>query len=370
MNTEKATTLKDRDMFHEKIKQMRNEKIKLINISNRLAISVLIFLLCTATQSFARENVLQQLEKEFKKVVTSSRPAVVKVIASHSTSTQFPTNIKNMTITRQNISSGIILDKEGHIVTTTFDMKPNKIEVIYSNRKKVPAKFIGMDDLTDLVVLKTENKIPMRIKRGDSSKIDTGSWVVTIGSSHGVHPIISFGVVSGREILPDHPCTDLIKINAPVSPGNSGGLVVNTSGEVVGMILAVLTEPNERNPFQLQLPMQIGNSQEITFAVPIETVKSVATKIIKHGKVPRGWLGVDIETRNFGVIVTQVVNNSPASKSGLLPKDIILEFNNAPVKNYAELLRCVGSTSPNTEIILKINRDGSEQNYTIKLGER
>ncbi len=348
----------------------RNVNTKSVHRCRLLGMSILILLLCTVTPSFANDSVLQLLEKEFKTVVTSARPAVVKVIATQHASTQFSDNTNKMTMIRQEISSGIVLDKDGHIATTTFDIIPNRIEVIFNNNKRVPAKLIGFDDLTDLVVLKTENKIPMQVKRGDSSKIGTGSWVVTIGSSHGDNPIVSFGIVSGRETLPEHPCAELIKINVPVSPGNSGGAIVNTSGEVVGMILAVLTEPNQRNPIQFQLPMQMWNSQKITFAVPIETVKSVANEIIKHGKVPRGWLGVNIETTKFGIFVTGVIEDSPAHKSGLVPRDIILEFNNSPVKNYTQLLRCVGSASPNTEVILKIHRNGREKNYTIKLGER
>ena len=354
----------------EKPKPIPNVSTINIYIYNVLGICLLILLFCAATPSYAKENVLQLLEKEFKKVVTSASPAVVKVIATKNTTSQLPTNIRNMKIARQSISSGIILDKDGHIVTTTFDMIPNKIEIIYDNKKRIPAKIIGMDDLTDLVVLKAEIKFPIQVKRGDSDKIDYGSWVVTVANSRGYHPIISFGIVSGREFLPDHPCCDLIKINAPISPGNSGGAVVNTSGEVVGMILAALTESYVQDPLMLQLPFQTLNRPEIIFAMPIETVTSVATKIIKHGKVPRGWLGVNIDTNEFGVLVTSVVENSPAHVSGILPRDIILEFNSTRVKNYAELLRCVGRALPNTKIEIKIHRNGNEKNYTIKLGER
>ena len=371
-------------MILEKLKQNQNEYTKFSILYKLLGISTFIFLICTITPSFGQENMLQLLEKEFKKVVTTARPAVVKVIASQNTSAQLPPDIIKIIprtsaqlpsdiikiIPRENISSGIILDKEGHIATTTFDITPSKIEVVFNNNKKVPAKIIGMDDLTDLVVLRVDNKLPMQVKKGDSDKIGMGSWVFTIGSSQGEHPIVSFGIVSGRETLPAHPCAELIKINAPISPGNSGGAIVNTSGEVVGMILAVLTEPNDWNSLQLQLPRQMWNSQNITFAVPIETVRSVTTEIIKHGKVPRGWLGVDIEISDFGVYVKRVVEDSPAHKSGLLPKDIILEYNNTPVTNYLELLGRVGTALPNTKIILKINRNGREQNYTIKLGER
>ena len=356
-------------MILKNSKQSQYKNMKFSMLYKLLGISTFIFLICAIAPSFGQENVLQLLEKEFKKVVNTARPAVVKVIASQNTPAQLPPDIIKI-IPRENISSGIILDKEGHIATTTFDMAPSKIEVVFNNNKKVAAKIIGMDDLTDLVVLKVNNKLPIQIKKGDSDKIDMGSWVFAIGSTQGEHPIVSFGIVSGRETLPAHPCAELIKINAPISPGNSGGAIVNTSGEVVGMILAVLTEPNDWNPLQLQLPMQMWNSQNITFAVPIETVKSVTTQIIKHGKVPRGWLGVDIEISDFGVFVKRVVENSPAHKSGLLPRDVILEYNNMPVTDYLELLKRVGTALPNTEIILKINRNGREQNYTIKLGER
>ena len=387
---------------------MRSEKLKQI----QFVIALLSLVFYTASPSFAKENVLQLLEKEFQKVVTSARPAVVKVVSTHSTALQLQpeegsnprkagaTSLsKKLLITRQNIGSGIVIDTDGHVVTTMLDMDANKIEVIFNDSTVSPAKLLGVDVLTDIAVLQVERKVPGRLKRGDSSKINTGSWVVTMGSSYGNNPIISFGIVSGWDTLPDQFCAKLIKINAPVTPGNSGGAVVNTAGEVVGMILAVLTEPTGWNPhmnailpqvvndditqlFGLghappqsggnsHLPStQVWNNQEITFAIPIETVKSVATEIIKHGKVARGWLGVQIEAGEFGIYVTEVFEESPAHKSGLLAEDIILEFNNAPVQTYGELLRCVGSTMPNTEIILKIYRNGREQHYTVTLGER
>lgn len=353
--------------------EMPKPKLKIDNIHiylyNGLGIFLLLFL-CAATPSYAKDSVLQQLEKEFKKVVSTASPFVVKVIATNKPSSHLSTDIRTKIIPQQSISSGIIFDKDGHIVTTTFDIIPNSIEVIYNSKKRVPAKIIGMDDLTDLVVLKTEHKLRHHVKLGDSKKIDTGSWVVTVGNSRGQKPIISFGIASGREFLPDRPCSDLIKINAPISPGNSGGAVVNTSGEVVGMILGALNEPNIQSPFSAPMSIQTLIRPEIVFAVPIETVNSVATEIIKHGKMPRGWLGVNIFTNDLGVFVTRVAENSPAHLSGIMPKDIILEFNDTPVKHYSDLLRCVGVTPPHTEIKLKIQRNGEDKYYQIKLGER
>ena len=376
----------------------------------QLIIGVLSLLFYTVAPSVANENVLQLLEKEFQKVVTEVHPAIVKVVV-----TQRTPNAEEFIFTRQDIGSGIVIDATGHVVTTTFEMKtPSKIEVIFKNRTVSPAELIGTDTLTDIAVLrvaeahltttqppKSKAITPVNVKRstprqhnarfnvkwGDSSKIMTGSWVVTIGNSYGHSPIVSFGIVGGWDTLPNQLCGELIKINAAVTPGNSGGAVVNTSGEVVGMILAVLTEPPKVTSividelfekgldpdivkFLFQEPSQESRTQEITFAAPIETVRAVAEEIIEHGKVARGWLGVEVDVGESGVFVTGVVDGSPAQESGLLPRDIILEFNEMPVRSYHELLRCVASERPATKVQLKIGRNGAAQHCTVILGEK
>ena len=376
----------------------------------QLIIGVLSLLFYTVAPSVANENVLQLLEKEFQKVVTEVHPAIVKVVV-----TQRTPNAEEFIFTRQDIGSGIVIDATGHVVTTTFEMKtPSKIEVIFKNRTVSPAELIGTDTLTDIAVLrvaeahltttqppKSKAITPVNVKRstprqhnarfnvkwGDSSKITTGSWVVTIGNSYGHSPIVSFGIVGGWDTLPNQLCGELIKINAAVTPGNSGGAVVNTSGEVVGMILAVLTEPPKVTSividelfekgldpdivkFLFQEPSQESRTQEITFAAPIETVRAVAEEIIEHGKVARGWLGVEVDVGESGVFVTGVVDGSPAQESGLLPRDIILEFNEMPVRSYHELLRCVASERPATKVQLKIGRNGAAQHCTVILGEK
>ena len=374
----------------------------------RLIIGSLSLLFSVVIPGFANESVLQMLEKDFQRVVTDARPAVVKVVATERMSISLPSNAEKIAFTRQNIGSGIVIDTAGHVVTTTFEMEtPSKIEVIFNDKQVSSAKLIGTDILTDIAVLRVANapresapptntvksegsgkwvELTPPHKWGDSSKIDTGSWVVTIGSTYGHSPIVSFGVVGGWDTLPNQLCGELIKINAAVTPGNSGGAVVNTSGEVIGMILAVLTEPTRTNSpadvlfekpddiditqFLVQSPLLGIRNQEITFAMPIETVRSVAKEIIEHGKVARGWLGVEVDVGELGILVTGVIENSPAHKSGLLPKDLILEFNEIPVHSYAELLRCVVSKRPDTEVRLKVGRNGVEQHCTVILGEK
>ena len=373
-----------------------------------LIIGSLSLLLSVAISGFANEgSVLQRLEKDFQRIVTDARPTVVKVVATQGVPVPLSWNTKELALTRQNIGSGIVIDTAGHIVTTTFEMgPPSKIEVIFNNKRVSSAKLIGTDVFTDIAVLRatgplrksapatdavTSPAVPeewieftLPRKWGDSSKIDTGSWVVTIGSSYGQSPIVSFGIVGGWDTLPNQLCRELIKINAAVTPGNSGGAVVNTSGEIVGMILAVLTEPTAtHSPFDTLFEKQddvditqflarsplATRNQEITFAMPIETVRAVAKEIIEHGKVARGWLGVEVDIGDSGVLVTGVIENSPAHKGGLLPQDLILEFNAVPVHSYDELLKCVVSQRPNTKVHLKIGRHGTEHYSTVILGE-
>lgn len=386
---------------------------------HQFIIGMLSLLFYALTPSIANENTLQLLEKEFQKVVTDARSAVVKVVATQKIPDLWKWDPEKLVFTRQEIGSGIVINTTGHVVTTTFEMEtPSQIEIIFSDGTVSPAELIGTDIFTDIAVLRIAEahttiqsqqfksaappqlarsrgmalsakafKPAAPVKWGDSSKINTGSWVVTIGSSYGDSPIVSFGIVGGWDTLPNQLCRELIKINAAVTPGNSGGAVINTSGEIVGMILAVLTEPpdtttaladtlfkKEVSPDLaqrfVQERAQENRTQEITFAMPIETIRAVAEEIIEHGKVARGWLGVEVDVNEVGVFVTGVEKGSPAHKSGLLPRDLILEFNEMPVRSYDELLRCVVTERPATKVQLKIGRNGNEQHCTVILGEK
>ena len=214
-----------------------------------LAIALFSVCLCSTV---AEESVLQSMEREFQAIVKSVQPSVVEVVATCTVTAKKISGRQGALLADdsetvfcyENIGSGIVIDSAGHIVTTAGVVEnADGIEVVFSNRERTSGILLGVDTQTDIAVLSVENDNLPQTRIGDSDQIDTGSWVITVGCSYGHSPTLSFGTVSGLEILPDRPFYDAIKINASVNPGNSGGAVVNTSGEIVGVIAAKLEDP-------------------------------------------------------------------------------------------------------------------------------
>ena len=366
------------------------------------ALAITLFLACLSPPVLAEESVLQLMEREFQAIVKSVQPLVVEVVATCTVTTQKITRSKRELLVDdltsvqcyQNIGSGIIIDSAGHIVTTAAVVEnADGIEVVFADGQRTPATLLGIDTLTDIAALSVESNSIPPTKIGDSDQIDTGSWVIMVGSSYGHSPTLSFGTVSGLEILPNRPFYDAIKINAPVNPGNSGGAVVNTSGEIVGVIAATLAEPYFKqisHLLDMALPEfsrgqgsilhsaapqgQIWMRGEVSFAIPIKTVKQIADQLTRHGKVPRGWLGVRLEQENerttaAGVRVTEVLEDTSAQRAGIKPQDVIVEFNGKPIRTFLELKKLVANSIPETHVTIKIRRDGQLLQRDVVLGE-
>ena len=350
----------------------------------------------------AEESVLQSMEREFQAIVKSVQPSVVEVVATCRDTPQTISGAPGTLLTDnpmtapsyENIGSGIIINAAGHIVTTAGVVEnATEIEVVFTNGKRTSGTLLGIDALTDIAVLSVENDNLPQTRIGDSDQINTGSWVIMVGSSYGHSPTLSFGTVSGLEILPDRPFYDAIKVNASVNPGNSGGAVVNTSGEIVGVIAAKMEDPylkqishwlNSPTPELLQKQASVLNTSsfgrtwtrsEVGFAIPINTVKHIAEQLTQYGSVPRGWLGVWLEqeherTTAVGVRVTKVSKGSPAEKSGIKHQDVIVEFKGQPVRTFLEFKKRVASFPPDTRITVKIYRDGQFLLREVVLGNR
>lgn len=380
---------------------MQNENREMKHNSLSIVFSIFLFVMGSSF-AFAEKTVLQSMESEFQEIVQSVKPAVVEVVASFTVPGRqgetgiFPLNSgeshafvedSRETIHYQNIGSGTLIDSGGYIVTTRAVVEgADEIEVVFGNGQRSSAELAGIDSLTDIAVLVLKEGFSLQTKIGDSDLIRTGAWVITVGSSYGHSPTLSFGIVSGSETLPNLPY-DAIKVNVAVNPGNSGGAVVNTSGEIIGIITAALAEPYfaplSHTPTRTELSggqfpttharPSDGNvwmENEIGFAIPIKTVQTVAEQLIRNGKVRRGWLGVEIFQDNLGVRIKKVLEETPAQKAGLLAQDVITEFKSVPIHSRWELQKLVANSNPNTQVTIKIRRGKKTLKRQVTLGER
>ncbi len=321
-------------------------------------------------------SVLKPLEKEIKSIVQGARPSLVSISTRDGFGPQ------------KDVGSGVIIRKEGYILTTGDVVgEDQKVEATLWNGKCYQAKLVGSDAESNLTVLKIEADGLISAKIGDSAKLKPGSWVIVLGNSFGLAPSVSLGLFSGRRE------DGLLQLSAFVSPGNSGGGILNSDGELVGIVTGTASGSTESHflgrvtPYSkvkrstdLPLPHFVLPYQGMALAIPINKALAAATQLIKEGKVERGWLGVIIQnltpalSEHFrvkkGVLVSDVVDESPAQKAGIMRGDIIVRYQGEEVKNSAQLRDMVTSTSPGEEVNLLIIRDGKEKPVRVKIGKR
>ncbi|HML11086.1 MAG TPA: DegQ family serine endoprotease [Stellaceae bacterium] len=268
------------------------------------------------------------------------------------------------------LGSGFIIDADGHIVTNKHVVgDASKVEVTLQNGDKYTAKIIGSDARTDLAVLKIDAGKPLPyVSFGDSDAAQIGDWVVAVGNPFGLGGSVTTGIISarGRDIHTGQ-FDDFLQIDAPINRGNSGGPTFNLSGQVVGINTAIYS-PN-------------GGSVGIGFAVPSNVAKQVVRALEEHGKVERGWLGVQIQPvtpaiasslglkSDHGALVALVTPDSPSAAAGLKQGDVILAFNGQGITTLRDLPHDVAASAPGASAALTVWRDGKEQQVSVKLGE-
>ncbi len=262
--------------------------------------------------------------------------------------------------------SGFILSKDGYIVTNNHVIEgAQKIIVKLVDGRTFKAKIIGTDSFSDVALLKIEaDNLPV-LTLGNSDLLRIGEWVIAIGNPFGLTHTITVGVISakGRSGIGISDIEDFIQTDAAINPGNSGGPLINLKGEVIGMNTAIFTRS--------------GGYMGIGFAIPINIVKTVVEQLKTKGKVERGWLGVVIQDLTptlaeelglkvmEGVVITEVIPDSPASRAGLKEKDVIVAINKKPIKNASELRSYILLTKPGTEIVLDIIRNGQKLEFKV-----
>src|SRR5262245_6564806 len=271
-------------------------------------------------------------------------------------------------IPQRSLGSGVIVDAAGVALTNAHVVeRATEIEVITLDGSKHKAKVVGLDKKTDLAVLRLDDgKKQFSYSRlGDSDKMQVGDWVLAVGSPFGLQSTVTAGIISAKaRQIGQGPFDDYLQTDAAINPGNSGGPLVNMQGEVVGINTAI-----------------VAGGSGIGFAIPINMARKIYTELLAKGKVARGWLGVSIQpltpelAKSFGakgdkgVLVSDVVPDSPAAKAGLKSGDILLEFNGKKMEAPADLQRAVGLSSPTQDAKVKVLRDQSEKTIDIKIGE-
>jgi serine protease Do len=274
----------------------------------------------------------------------------------------------------EGLGSGVIVSPEGYILTNNHVVDgATDVQVVLSDRREFKARVIGKDDKTDIALVKIDAGNLPAITIGDSDRVEVGDYALAVGNPFGVGQSVTLGIVSATRrgnlgIEGPGAYEDFIQTDAAINPGNSGGALVNDRGELVGINTAIISHGS-------------GGNQGIGFAVPVNLARNVMDQILKNGKVTRARLGIlpqDVTptiARQFGVkdsqgaLVGEVEANSPAQKAGLKTGDIILEVSGHSVYDANQLRNMISSMQPDSNVNLKIWRDGAQRTLPVTLGE-
>lgn len=277
----------------------------------------------------------------------------------------------------QTLGSGFLISSDGYVVTNYHVIKDaSDIIIKLTNKKEFKGdkvKIIGVDKRTDIALLKVESKekLPF-LKFGDSENVKVGDWAIAVGNPFHLEGTVTVGVISakGRANIPLPEGPDLqsfLQTDAAINPGNSGGPLMNIHGEVIGINTAI-TSPS-------------GGNVGIGFAIPANLANEVITKLKSEGKVIRGYLGIRLQeiTEDLkealelpsldGVLISEVLENTPASKAGFKSGDVILKFDGKKVTDIQSFRLQVSSTPVGKTVKAVVYRDGKNKTITVKIGE-
>ena len=321
-------------------------------------------------------------------MIEKTRPAVVNIATRGSIDVQgngmmndplfkrFFRGFENMPQRKEvkSLGSGVIIDAEaGYIVTNHHVVEgADEIAVTLHDGQQLEATIVGSDSEADVAILKVEyDKLKLtHIPFADSSELRVGDFVVAIGNPFGLGQTVTSGIVSamGRTGLGIEGYEDFIQTDASINPGNSGGALVNLNGELVGINTAILSSGGTGN---------VG----IGFAIPINMVRQLADQLIEYGEVRRGMLGVIMQNltpelsrafgleRHQGVVISQVVEDSAASKAGLKVGDVVSDINGVPVKSASGMRNMVGLMRVGAKMDITVIRDGEEEKLVAYIAD-
>jgi serine protease Do len=275
---------------------------------------------------------------------------------------------------REGAGSGVIISSDGYIVTNNHVIDNSKeIEVVLNDKRTYTAEVVGADPNTDIALLKIEEKDLPIVIFGNSDSLKVGEWVLAVGNPFNLNSTVTAGIVSAKArniniLNAAMRIESFIQTDAAVNPGNSGGALVNTRGELIGINTAIAS--------------QTGSYAGYSFAVPSSIVQKVVSDIRQYGVVQRAVLGValkeidgalakdkNLKTLN-GAFVESVVEGSAAEKAGIKSGDVITNLNGVAIKSVAELQEQVGRYRPGDKITVEISRDNKIQKLKVELKNR
>ena len=265
---------------------------------------------------------------------------------------------------QKTLGSGVIVDDSGLVLTNNHVINgADRISVLLYDGRVTSAELIGMDPENDLAVLKIQLDDIVAITQGNSDTVRVGDVVLAIGNPFGVGQSVSQGIVSatGRwnvGISADAERENFIQTDAAINPGNSGGALIDAYGNLIGINTAVLDEAN--------------SSSGISFAVPAKTAMESLREIAKHGRVIRGWLGIE-GGQHFnikGIVISAISLNGPAHLAGILPDDILTHINDTEIENARQCMELVNKLVPQSKVKIRLIRDGTAIEVEAIAGER
>ena len=332
-----------------------------------------------------------QLPDNISELVDQSAPAVVNITAKKEVAQRssfgyggipdemlerfgIPRDFREMPQQRResvSFGSGFIL--KNNYILTNFHVVEDATEVVVSlsDRREYKAEVVGVDPLSDLAVLEVEGKDLPAVNVGNSDKLNVGDWVIAIGSPFSFDFSVTAGIVSakGRSIQNNNigNYVPFLQTDVAINPGNSGGPLFNLDGDVVGI--------------NSQIYSRSGGYQGLAFAIPINVALDVADQIINSGEVSRGYLGVRMSevdsdladalgmNKPYGALINDVEEGESADNAGLVPGDVIIEFDSKEIKFSSDLPHVVGQIKPDSRAKAKVIRDGKEITLDFVLGE-
>jgi len=265
------------------------------------------------------------------------------------------------------VGTGCIISQDGYILTNNHVVEgADQIKVKMSDGKEFDGRIIGRDPKTDLALVKIDGASGLKpLKLGDSEALKVGNWVVAVGSPFGLEQTVTAGIVSAKgRVIGSGPYDNFIQTDASITPGNSGGPLINMQAEVVGINTAI-----------------IASGQGIGFAIPINMAKEIVPQLQKTGHVTRGLLGVNIQdltpelAKSFGLkdtqgaLVANVVPDGPAGKAGILQGDVVVKFNGQQIRAAKDLSRIVAGTPVGQTVAVQVIREGKTVDLQAKVGE-